>query len=248
MDSPILPGRTAEEQSPERQDRYFRWGTKLRLLAATLALVGAVLGVASRLDGSNQTVQYLPSGGVADPQPILPQFGDPTPAALLPAAKSSGQPRTVCTDETRPLPTAGRWTCRFWEPLGTLDIGRRATYTGGPCTHRVVSDTSGSWNCWTRIAIPSIALHMPYAVALMFGHIIASTDGKATSPRVCREEARKSETHGTWTCVGSQGVPAGYRISEPIDPHAPCSYRIVDEATGVWSCQSSAAAQDYGVP
>lgn len=181
------------------------------------------------------------------PKTIPPVYGDPTPAALLPAAKSSGQPRSVCVDETRPLPLRGAWACRSWVPLGTLEIGRSATDTGGPCTHRVVSDAGGAWDCWTRIAIPSIALHMPYAVPLMFGHLIAAAPGKATSPRVCREESRTSETHGAWSCVGAQDAPVGWRIAEPIDPGGPCSYRVVDEETGVWSCQS-ATAQDAGVP
>jgi len=245
MDSPILPGRADEEQSPERQDRYFRWGTKLRFLAATLALVGAVLGVASRLDGGNQTVQYLPSGGAGPAPASPPEFGDPTPAALLPAVKSGGQARSVCVEEVRPLPTRGAWTCHSWVPLGTDEMGSRAKDPGGPCTHRVVSQGAGTWNCWTRIAIPSLALHMPYAVPLMFGHLFAEP-GKS-KPQVCREESRSSETDGAWNCVGAQDEPPGWRIAEPVDPGGPCSYRVADEMTGVWSCQS-ADLQDAGAP
>ena len=64
---------------------------------------------------------------------------------------------------------------------------------------------------------------------------------------MCREESRSSETHGAWTCVGAQNEPDGWRIAEPVDAGGPCSYRIADEMTGVWSCQS-ADAQDAGVP
>ena len=244
MDSPILPARVDEEES-RAQARYTRWGTKLRFLAAALALVAAALGVASRIEHPRTEVQYLPSGGVADPMPIVPQFGDPTPAALLPAAKSGGQPRSVCVEETRPLPTQGAWTCRSWRPLGTHDIGARATDPGGPCTHRAVSDAGGTWNCWTRIAIPSLALHMPYAVPLMFGHLIPVPG--TTKPQVCRQESRSSETHGEWACVGAQDEPSGWRIAEPVDPGGPCSYRVADEMTGAWSCQSG-DAWDAGAP
>ena len=86
---------------------------------------------------------------------------------------------------------------------------------------------------------------MPYAVPLMFGHLFA-VPGK-TNPQVCREESRSSETDGAWACVGAQDEPAGWRIAEPVDPGGPCSYRVADEMTGVWSCQS-ADAQDAGAP
>jgi hypothetical protein len=248
MDSPILPGRAGDEESRE-QERYFRWGTKLRFLAAAVALIAALLGLVSRLEASNSSQPPLNAplspgqDGWVVPTTIPPVYGDPTPAAMLPAAKSSGQQRSVCKEEIRPLPTQGAWVCRSWVPLDTREIGRRATDTGGPCTHRVVSDAGGTWNCWMRIAIPSVALHMPYSVPLMFGHLIAAP-GK-TSPQVCREESRTSETEGPWTCVGSQDEPAGWRIAEPVDPGGPCSYRVADEMTGVWSCQS-ADAQDAG--
>jgi hypothetical protein len=245
MDSPILPTSERTEDNPQTA-RILRRSAQLRLLAAAIAIVAAAVGLRSQIEARHLAVQIesasVPVGSAPASPPV---FGDPTPAALLPAARAGRMPRTVCWDETRPLPTSGAGTCKGWIPLGTDDIGRRATDTGGPCTHRVVSDAGGTWNCWTRIAIPSLALHMPYAVPLMFGHLIP-VPGK-TKPQVCREESRSSETHGAWTCVGAQDEPAGWRIAEPVDPGGPCSYRVADEMTGVWSCQSG-DAWDAGAP
>ncbi len=79
-------------------------------------------------------------------------------------------------------------------------------------------------------------------VPLMFGHLMPPAVGEDTrSGRVCRIESRASEAHGTWTCVGWQEPPDGWRIVEPINPGGHCSYRVADEVTGVWSCQSGTA-------
>jgi len=245
MDSPILPDRAGEDGSREQEARYLRWGAELRFLAAAVALVGAIAGLVSHFEGNHHTQASAPltSFPTAAPATGPAVYGDPTPAALVSAAKTRGQKRSVCQDETRPLPTTGAWTCHSSVPLDSTEIGRRAEDTGGPCTHRVVSDAGGSWNCWTRIAIPAIALHMPYAVPLMFGHVAppAASSQDTMTPRVCRQESRASETHGAWTCVSWQGAPDGWRIVEPVDPGGPCSYRIADEETGVWSCQSGTA-------
>ncbi|HUJ92799.1 MAG TPA: hypothetical protein VLW05_08870 [Gaiellaceae bacterium] len=239
MDGPILP-----EHDQDENVRYTRLGMRLRIVAAVIAVVAAAIGLRTQLHDRHLAVQ------IEDAEPpahvhvnIPPIFGDPTPAALLPAARSDGQPRSVCVEEWRPLPTTGAWTCSSWLPLNATQVGRRATDVGGPCTHRLVS-ADGSWNCWTRIAIPSLALHMPYSTPLMFGHVIPGEDGH---PQVCREQARTSERHGAWKCVGAQAPPSGWRIAEPVDPGGPCSYRIADERTGVWSCQS-ATTQDAGTP
>jgi hypothetical protein len=248
MDSPILPTSDRTEDSPQTT-RILRRSAQFRLVAAAIAIVASAVGLRSQIEARHLAV-VIESGSVAVGRAPAspPVFGDPTPAALLPAARSGGMPRTVCWDETRPLPTSGAWTCKGWIPLDTDEFGRRATDTGGPCTHRVASQAGGAWNCWTRIAIPAVALHMSYAVPLMFGHLVASAPGgSATHPQICREEARSAETSGRWTCVGAQDPPAGWRIVEPVDPGGSCSYRVADERTGVWSCQSE-TSQDPGVP
>ena len=240
VNAPILPSVDRDDETA----RYGRWAARLRVAAAVVAVLAAAIGLRTQLHDRHLAVQIEDAEQPAHVN-IPPLFGDPTPAALLPVAKSGGQARSVCEEEVRPLPTRGAWTCRSWVPVGTDEMGARATDTGGPCTHRVVSQAGGAWNCWTRIAIPSLALHMPYAVPLMFGHLFAAPG--ETKPQVCREESRTSATHGAWTCVGAQNEPAGWRIAEPVDPGGPCSYRVADEMTGVWSCQS-ADAQDAGAP
>jgi hypothetical protein len=221
----------------------------------SIALATSVLHALGSPDHSTPASAPVPIPAVPSapsPTPTGPAavYGDPSPAALKPAVQAEGRPRTVCVDETRPLPARGAWTCHSTVALDGGEIGRRPTDPGGPCTHRAVSEAGGSWNCWTRIAIPKLALGMPYAVPLMFGHIQAADAGSAgpdMSPRVCREQSRTSETQGPWRCVSWQDAPDGWRIAEPLDPGGPCSYRIADEETGVWSCQS-ATAQDTQAP
>jgi len=215
------------------------------LLAATAIATAAVRSY----EQSRPAVPPPPSpptpAATAGAGTILRVYGDPTRAALRPE-RGNAPARRVCVDEIRPLPTSGAWTCHSWVPLDSSSIGRRATNGGGPCTHRVVSDAGGTWNCWTRIAIPPIALHMPYAVPVMFGHLLpasSSTEGSDQRATICRQEGRSSQTHGAWTCVSEQQAPDGWRLVEPLDPGGPCSYRVADEETGVWSCQS-ATAQD----
>jgi hypothetical protein len=41
--------------------------------------------------------------------------------------------------------------------------------------------------------------------------------------------------------VGWQEPAEDWRVVEPIDPGEHCSYRVADEVTGVWSCQSGTA-------
>jgi hypothetical protein len=208
-------------------------------------IAGIVTTVAHFVPASKPSTAPAPVGNGSATPFIDYVYGDPTPAALKPAAAAHGAARTVCTDEIRPLPTRGAWECKGSTLLDTSEIGRRMKDIGGPCTHRVADGDNGFWDCWTRIAIPPIALHMPYAVPVMFGHLLPSTSGLQPSslPTICRAESRIRETGGPWTCVNSQEAPTGWRFVEPVDPGGPCSYRVADERTGVWSCQS-ATAQD----
>jgi hypothetical protein len=242
MDTPFLPNRDNDDDAAERR-RYRRWGDSLRIAAAALAVAGSLIGLVSHFHGSRQPADPPAPFQIGIPSPVGPYvFGEPSAAALRPVAKAHGGKRSVCIDEERPLSTTGAWTCHVTEPIAASQIGRLARDTGGPCTHRVASQDGGTWSCWTRIAIPTIALGMPYAVPLMFGHLIPAATGEDTrSPRVCRTESRASEAHGIWTCVAWQQSPDGWRIVEPVSPGGQCSYRVADEVTGVWSCQSGTA-------
>jgi len=242
MDSPILPNRDIDDDDIESR-RYRRLRDFLRIVAAALAVAAALFGLLSHFKGGQPPADPPEWSQLASPSALGPYvFGTPSAAALRPVAKAHGGKRSVCIEEERPLPTTGAWTCHSTESIGPSLIGRVARDTGGPCTHRVASQIGGTWNCWTRIAIPKIVLGMPYAVPIMFGHLMPHAVGEDTrSGRVCRIESRASEAHGTWTCVGWQQPPDGWRIAEPVNPGGKCSYRIADEVTGVWSCQSGTA-------
>ena len=232
MDTPILPNRDIDDDDAESR-RYRRLRDFLRIVAAALAVAASLIGLLSHFQGSQQPTDPPAPLQLGSPGPAGPYvFGEPSAAALRPFAKARGRERSVCIDEERPLPTTGAWTCHSTEPIGPELIGRLARDTGGRCTHRVASQVGGTWNCWTRIAIPKIALGMPYAVPLMFGHLMPPAVGEDTrSGRVCRIQSRASEAHGTWTCVGWQEPPDGSRIVEPINPGGDCSYRVADEVT-----------------
>jgi hypothetical protein len=244
MQTPILPNRDIDDDAVNRR-RYLRLGDSLRIVAAALAVVGSVIGLVAHFQGS----ESRPSTPLPAPTDLGVSslsgpyvYGDPSAAALRSVAKAHGGERSVCTDEARPLPTTGAWACHDTQTIGASEFGRPARDTGGPCTHRVASQVGAAWNCWTRIPIPKIALGMPYAVPLMFGQLVPAGAGEDTRyPRVCRTESRASETHGGWTCVAWQEPPEGWRIVEPVDPGGQCSYRVADEVTGVWSCQSGTA-------
>jgi hypothetical protein len=221
----------------------------LRAVPALLVAVAIATSVVRSHERADPAPQPPPAPAgetaTAGGSSIVHVYGDPTPSALR-AASGNAAARRVCLDEIRPLPTSGLWKCHSWEQLDASSIGRRAKDVGGPCTHRVADGASGVWNCWTRIAIPALALGMPYAVPVMFGHLLPAASASqevGPPPRICRAESRSSGTSGAWTCVSAQQVPDGWRLAEPVDPGGPCTYRVADEETGVWSCQS-ATAQD----
>lgn len=249
MDTPILPERECDEEGDDGrklQPRHLSTPYVLRMATAVVVLAGSIVGLVSRVETRHPATEAVTEAAtshawaVAHPALVV---GAPTSAALKTAAAAGhGAVRQVCNEQSRPLPNRGAWTCLSTIDLNDEMIGRKATDLGGPCTHRVADDASGVWNCWTHIAIPALALHMPYAVPIMFGHLLPTAPATApvvTPPNVCRAESRSSETNGEWTCVSTQQAPDGWRIAEPVDPGGPCYYRIADEVTGVWSCQSA---------
>ena len=243
---PPVPEQEPTLTLPQKPAPWWKHRLKPRtVLRATPALVIAAT-LATTAVRSYEQSHRTPPPPPALPTPanvtVTPVYGDPSPAALKPQ-HGNASARRVCNDETRPLPSSGAWKCHSWIPLDAWTVGRKAKDTSGPCTHRVADGASGVWACWTTIAIPALARGMPYAVPLMFGHLVPSspTSQGPVPPRICRAESRSSETAGAWTCVSSQPTPDGWRFAEPVDPGGPCTYRVADEETGVWSCQSGTA-------
>lgn len=238
--TPTLPPKPARRWKHRLDARTVLHATPAIIVAATLATIAV-----RSYEQSHRAAPPPPAPPAPANVTVIPVYGDPSPAALKPEHGNAAA-RRVCLDETRPLPASGAWTCHSWEPLDAWTIGRKAKDTSGPCTHRVADGESGVWACWTHIAIPALARGMPYAVPVMFGHVLPASptsQGVFPQPRICRAESRSSETAGAWTCVSSQEAPDGWRFAEPVDPGGPCTYRVADEETGVWSCQS-ATAQD----
>ena len=232
MDTPILPNkRDDEDKRDERplQLRYLPRPEVLRIIAGTLAIVGALIGLISRLDAPAAGPSFSPGPFQSAPTAI---YGQPDPAR-----------KRVCLDEIRPLPTHGAWRCRVWQPLDAHLIAKSAADPGGPCTHRIVADAN-AWECWTKTAIPAVALGMPYKLPVMFGDVRVGNPGSsATGPWICTTEIRHKPDRGTWMCGGWQRAPANFRFVRPLDPGGPCTYRLADQQTGIWACRSAQPLQ-----
>lgn len=229
MDSPILPDGEDEEKGRE-QARYLRWGAKLRVLAAAVALVGAIVGLVSRLDTTHSSAPDYPAVQAIDAPTIF--YGDPTSPAALRPGKANDAARVVCHDEVRYEPTSGHWHCAGYVDLGTRDMGRVPRDPGGPCTHRVAGANSPAWKCITKSAVPEDARNSypgPPEHGVIFGGMHQGSD-------FCSEEARAGENHGAWSCTNWRPIPRGFRFIEATAPPGPCAFRAADQQTGEWSC------------
>jgi hypothetical protein len=244
MDSPILPER-ADDEAQTGDRRPQPWYTPrldvLRGIAVVIALVGAIIGLASRWETWHRGTPVARVATVILPAISHAVYGEPTLGALRPATRLARDGRRVCVDELRPRPR-GAWHCDSWETLAFDAIGAQARDRGGPCTHRTtVNGGSSVWQCRTRIAIPEVALHMPYRIPVFFGDLQRGNgiDQRAVAG-VCWIEVRAS-SHAPWRCgsVNSwRPLLPSFRAVQAVDPGGPCLYREADEATGVWWCLS----------
>ena len=230
MDSPILPNRTDEERSREREDPYVRWGTRLRFLAAAAALAGALIGLASQLHHHKAsplyTYPYVPPVG------LTVFYGQPTSPAALKPGKANDAARVVCNDEVRWEPTSGKWHCVGFYDLRAKDVARVARDPGGACTHRVAGFNSPTWKCVATSPVPEAARNAALSTAargVIFGGMRDGSD-------FCSEEARANATHGAWTCTNWRPIPSGFRFVEATAAPGPCAFRAADQQTGEWSC------------
>lgn len=234
MDGPLLPERSGEE---EVQPRFIPRPEVLRVVAATLALIGAIVGLITRLEPSHHSTSLVQT--VALPAVSEAFYGEPTISALRPATKLGDNSRRVCTDELRPKPRSGAWHCKSSVALPFDAIGVQAPDPGGPCTHRTTEGGSGkAWLCKTRIAIPQVALHMPYTVPVFFGVALRGNGiDEHRVAGVCWQQLRAGQ-HAPWKCGLGAWRPLlpSYRAVAPVDPGGPCVAREVDEETGVWWC------------
>jgi hypothetical protein len=241
MDSSILPERARDEDENAGRGLQRRVGPPevLRSIAGVIAVAAAVVGLLSKLDAPAATRPATPAA-VALPAVSHVVYGAPSVAALRPAVSLSGEARRVCSDQLRPRPRSGAWHCNGGRTLGLDEIGVQANDPGGPCTHRTTESGGASWQCRTRIAIPKVALGMPYGIPVFFGDLRPGTgvvqrhvDG------LCWQEVRPS-LRASWRCaVGSwRSLDPGYRAVQAVDPGGRCLERMVDEETGVWWCTS----------
>jgi hypothetical protein len=223
VDTPLLPDEP--DQEPKLQPRYLPRPEVLRIIAATIALVGALIGLASRTSSTPSGLPYAPASGST----VDYFYGE-----------IDARRHRVCADEIRPEPTHGTWTCRYWQRGLNKDfVGKRPLDRGGPCTHRTANQDQGVWECLTTVSIPAVALHMPYKIPVMFGDVrVANQTSSPGSLSVCTEEIRGAPTHGTWSCIGWKVAPAHFRFVQPVDPGGACTLRTADQQTGIWSCRS----------
>jgi len=239
MDSPILPDRTGAEEDKDRrpvQPRYVPRPEVLRVIAGVIALIGAIVGLVTRLETTHPGTEVQNF-----PEPAVVIWGD-----VLSKHK-------VCVDELRANPTSGSWRCISPVPLNDNpkypEIARQATWQGGRCTHRLIDDSSRTWQCISTIRPSPFVLRParqqqrdPVFFADLAQH---HEDTRPPSAELCTVESRSAPTLGAWTCMAWQRLPqTPYRLVQVIDPGGPCAYRIVDEFTGVWSCRSTAPIAD----
>jgi hypothetical protein len=212
----------------------------LRVIAGTIALIGALIGLISRLDTTPPTVVPAAAPAVDSPLPgqHVPKgydiqfvyYGALSSPAALHRGSSPSQARSVCTDQVRYEPNHGMWRCNGSNLLGRLDIGRPARDPGGPCTHRKAGIDSPAWSCLTKIAVPPAARNNgPVKKFVIFG-------GRRNGSDFCDQESRDNQTHGTWTCTNWRPFPAGFHLIPAIAQPGPCSFRVADQQTGIWTC------------
>lgn len=235
MDSPLLPEKLDEE--PKLQHRYMPRPEVLRVIAGTIALVGALIGLISRLEATQPTVVAREAPGVG---PIIPgphgpigysiYYGALASPAAAHRGSSPSQARSVCTDQVRYEPDHGMWRCNGYALLNRLDIGRPARDPGGPCTHRKAGIASPVWTCLTKIAVPPAARNNgPINTFVVFG---VNRNGSL----FCDQESRDSQTHGAWTCTNWRPFPTGFHLIPPVAQPGPCNFRFADQQTGIWTC------------
>jgi len=172
----------------------------------------------------------------ADPNnPPAIVWGDP-----LPGGK-------VCLDELRADATHGAWRCISSIELSTdpttPEVARKAYGWNRPCTHRRVEGGGSSWRCLTTVRPSPYVLrpvHVQQNDPVFFADLTMTR--QTTSPpdgSLCTEEMRRLPNRGTWRCTTWQQLTTPFRLVQVIEPHIPCTFRFVDEFTGVWSCLSA---------
>lgn len=240
MDSPILPHRPddAEQGSEPVPARYLPPPYALRVLAAAITVATAIIGLIWQLQSHPHRASLVAT--IALPAVSQLTYGDPNVASLRPATSLAVGARRVCTDELRPRPRSGVWECKLSSVLSFDAVGVQATGGGDPCTHRTTNGGSyARWQCQTRVAIPTVALHMPYRIPVFYGALMRGNgvDQKKV-PGVCYYELRASQ-HAPWLCGSANSwrplLPSFHAI-QAVDPGGPCVDRTVDEETGVWWC------------
>jgi hypothetical protein len=193
--------------------------------AALVGLVGAAGATAEARADARASSEVSP----------VPVWGDPLPSG------------DVCLDELRARPRKGAWRCISALQLDQSDpdhpqVGRQAAGAKRPCTHRRIDDRR--WLCLTA-ARPSPLVLRPVHVQQNDPVFFADLRQQHLSSQppdgsLCTEERRALAKRGVWRCVTWERLPTTeYRLVQVIDPALPCTFRSVDEFTGVWSCKSA---------
>jgi hypothetical protein len=238
MDTPLLPDKSDSTEPVDRrelQPRYLPRPEILRTVAGAIALVGALVGLVSRLEAHAvpPQVQVLPAVSHT-------VYGAPSLSGLRAAANATDTNRTVCTDQLRPTPS-GPWRCTSETWLKLDEIGAQAVDPGGPCTHRTPADATGQWVCITRIPIPPAHLGLRRKFHLWFFGALREGNGidQPHKPIVCYAETRMEGPHSPWRCwLWRLPIPGIHFLPPVTDPTDRCTTRYVDQETGVWSCRS----------
>jgi hypothetical protein len=228
MHGPLLP---EEPEDRTMHPRYMPRPEVLRVIAATIAVIGALIGLISRLEQTPAPVEQPNVAPVrALNAPTIYYGALASPEAAHPG-KDLDPARNVCTDQYRWKPTSGPWHCAQWSSLQAQDVGRPARDPGGPCTHRLVTPPTRVWRCQARLAAAPLAREAQtnHNLRVLFGGMRSGDD-------VCNQEARSSATQGRWYCTNWRPLPPGFRVVAPVMPPGPCRFRVPDQLTGNWSC------------
>jgi hypothetical protein len=225
-----LPIATAMERAQLQDLRGRAHRGSLRRLVVTVVGCLGLLGGVGVADGQAR----LDVRAARDAEPVV-IWGDPLPGGA------------VCMDELRARPRTGAWRCLSSLTLDQSDpdfpqVARQPAGARQPCTHRRVENTS--WLCLTS-SRPSPLVLRPLQAQRNDPVFFADLRQEHRSSRppdgsLCTEERRTLPRRGLWHCVTWERLPTNeYRLVQVVDPGAPCTFRSVDEFTGVWSCKSA---------
>lgn len=207
MDTPILPNPNDDLPPAPRAARTI-W--ILRTAAAVIGLVTSLLTLTHSWDFAVRSAL-----GLKGPVDVW-------------GAPDGGR---VCTAEVRAHAHGGAWHCIHWLPVARDQKARAAddARDGSVCSHRVVIQATGVWDCFATGDMSPIAVRYK-------GGVPQPIFGERLGKRLCIDEWRNTDT-GPWTCAKwGVRVPNVYFTEARPSGVACINARWADEDAGSWAC------------